>query len=182
MKKQTFWPEVSRYGAIVGGVEVVFLLLGALFYGKTALTMIFSVLHVAIFVTLIFLFTKRRSVLYGEAGYTFGDGMKFIFFLSLLAGVLAGAYDIIARNWLFPGLYREMADTMMATMAQMKLSTDQLLELKESFEKTLFSPLYVVGSDVLGVALRGLFFGLFVAPFTRREANIFSQSEENNAE
>ncbi len=180
MKKQTFWTEVSRYGAIIGALEVLFLLLGALFYGKTGLTMIFSVLHVAIFVTLLYLFTKRRSVLYGAEGYSFGDGMKFIFFLSLLAGVLAGAYDIVARNWLFPGLYREMADTMMAAMAQAKLSTKELLEVKESFDKTLFSPLYVVGSDVLGLALRGLFFGLFIAAFTRREANIFADKKEEN--
>lgn len=177
MKKQTFWPEVSRYGAIIGGVEVLFLLLGALFYGKNALTMLFSVLHVAIFVTLIYLFTKRRSVLYGADGYTFGDGMKFIFFVSLLGGVLAGAYDIVARNWLFPGLYREMADTMLVAMAQTKLPTSQLIEVKESLNKTLFSPIYVVGSDVLGLGLRGLFFGLFVAAFTRREVNIFEQSD-----
>lgn len=178
MKKQTFWPEVSRYGAIIGAVEVVFLLLGALFYGKTALTMFFSVLHVAIFVTLIYLFTKRRSMLYGADGYTFGEGMKFIFFVSILGGVLAGAYDIVARNWLFPGLYREMADTMLAAMAQAKLPTGQLAEVKSSLDKTLFSPLYVVGSDVLGLALRGLFFGLFVAAFTRREVNIFEKSDE----
>lgn len=179
MKKETFWPEVSRYGAIIGGVEVLFLLLGVLFYGSPGLTMLFSTLHIVVFVMLIYLFTKRRSVLYGAEGYSFGEGIKFIFMISLLGGVVAGAYDIVARNWLFPELYREMADVMMATMAQMKLSTQQLIEVKESFEKTLFSPLYVVASDILGICLRGLFFGLFVAAFTRREVDIFQQ---NNTE
>ncbi len=178
MKKQTFWAEASRYGAIVGVVECLSLLFGALFYGHAAMTMFISVTHVFLFVTLIYLFTKRRSMRYGADGYTFGDGMKFIFWLSLFAGVLAGAYDIIARNWLFPGLYREMADTMLSTMAQLKLSTSELKEMKTSLEKTLFSPLYVVGSDVLGLTLRGLFFGLFVAAFTRRETNIFADPSE----
>lgn len=178
MKKQTFWPEVSRYGAIVGLVEVVFLLLGALFYGQAALTMLFSALHLALFVMLLYLFTKRRSTLYGADGYTFGEGLKFIFWVSLLGGVLAGAYDIIARNWLFPGLYREMADTMLVAMSKAKMTASQLAEVKQSFEKTLFSPIYVVGSDVLGLVLRGLFFGLFISAFTRREVNIFSDDEK----
>ncbi len=178
MKKQTFWPEVSRYGAIMGVVEVVFLLLGALFYDQATLTMLFSALHLALFVTLLYLFTKRRSTLYGADGYTFGEGLKFIFWVSLLGGVLAGAYDIIARNWLFPGLYREMADTMLVAMSKVKMTSSQLAEVKQNFEKTLFSPIYVVGSDVLGLVLRGLFFGLFIAAFTRREVNIFSDSEK----
>lgn len=172
MKKQTFWSDASRYGAIVGLVEILFMLIGALLHGNGLL----SLLQIVAFVTLLYIFTKRRAMLYGgDEGYTYGNGLRFILWMSVFAGILCGAYEIIARNWLFPAYYREQLEQSLIVLSQLKMTNAQLTEAKTMSETILFSPIWIVLGDVLGMALRGLFFGLFVAAFTRREPDVFSK-------
>lgn len=172
MKKQTFWSDASRCGAIIGGVEILFLIFEALLRGNGLL----SLLNIAVFVTLIYLFTNRRATLYGrEEGYSYGNGLRFILWSSVFAGIVCGAYEIIARNWLFPAFYHEQLNQVLVAYSQLGLKSAQLADFKNMAEQMLFSPIWVVLVSLLGTALRGLFFGLFVAAFTRRDADIFTQ-------
>ncbi len=180
MKKETFWRETSRYGAMIGGVEVVCALLKMLTVSTPWLSMLLSLMSTALLVTLLYLFTKRRSMLYGEAeGYSYGDGLKFIISLSLFAGIILGAYEIFARNMLFVEIYREAMNLQLLAFQQNPMLTQgmSLSEIKELFESIMFSPLWVVFSAVLGLFFSYLFFGLFIAAFTRREVNVFSSEE-----
>lgn len=172
MKKQTFWSDASRYGAILGGVEIVFLLAGALLRGNGLL----SLLELVVFIYLLYRFTNRRAALYGAAeGYSYGNGLRFILWTSIFAGILCGAYEIVARNWLFPAYYHEQLQQSLVALSQLKLSNAQLSEVQAMSEKVSFSPIWIVLGDTLGMLLRGLFFGLFVAAFTRREPDIFNE-------
>lgn len=172
MKKQTFWSDVSRYGAILGGVEIVFLLVGALLRGNGLL----SLLELVVFIYLLYRFTNRRATLYGASeGYSYGNGLRFILWTSIFAGILCGAYEIVARNWIFPAYYHEQLQQSLVALSQLKLSNAQLSEVQAMSEKVSFSPIWIVLGDTLGMLLRGLFFGLFVAAFTRREPDIFNE-------
>lgn len=172
MKKQTFWSDASRYGAILGGVEIVFLLVGALLRGNGLL----SLLELVVFIFLLYRFTNRRAALYGASeGYSYGNGLRFILWTSIFAGVLCGAYEIVARNWLFPAYYHEQLQQSLVALSQFKLSNAQLSEVQTMSEQISFSPIWIVLGDTLGMLLRGLFFGLFVAAFTRREPDIFNE-------
>lgn len=172
MKKQTFWSDASRYGAILGGVEIVFLLVGALLRGNGLL----SLLELVVFIYLLYRFTNRRAALYGASeGYSYGNGLRFILWTSIFAGILCGAYEIVARNWIFPAYYHEQLQQSLVALSQLKLSNAQLSEVQAMSEKVSFSPIWIVLGDTLGMLLRGLFFGLFVAAFTRREPDIFNE-------
>lgn len=172
MKKQTFWSDASRYGAILGGVEIVFLLIGALLRGNGLL----SLLELVVFIYLLYRFTNRRAALYGASeGYSYGNGLRFILWTSIFAGILCGAYEIVARNWIFPAYYHEQLQQSLVALSQLKLSNAQLSEVQAMSEKVSFSPIWIVLGDTLGMLLRGLFFGLFVAAFTRREPDIFNE-------
>lgn len=172
MKKQTFWSDASRYGAILGGVEIVFLLVGALLRGNGLL----SLLELVVFIYLLYRFTNRRAALYGASeGYSYGNGLRFILWTSIFAGILCGAYEIVARNWIFPAYYHEQLQQSLVALSQLRLSNAQLSEVQAMSEAVSFSPIWIVLGDTLGMLLRGLFFGLFVAAFTRREPDIFNE-------
>lgn len=127
MRKQTFRSDASRYGAILGGVEIVFLLAGALLRGNELL----SLLELVVFIFLLYRFTNRRATLYGAAeGYSYGNGLRFIFWISIFAGVVCGAYEIVARNWLFPAYYHEQLQQSLVVLSQLKLSNAQLSECR----------------------------------------------------
>ena len=180
MKKATFWSEASRYGAILGGVEILLALFKSLAVNSTWLAMGLSAFGLWCTITLLYRFTKRRSMLYGaDEGYSYGNGLKFILSLSLFSGVVLGAYEIFARNILFVKLYREAINLQLLALKQSPMLTQQLplAEVKEMAEMIMFSPIWVVLSTIFGLMLSYLFYGLFIAAFTRREANIFTSQE-----
>ena len=179
MSKTRFYEDAARYGAYLGIAEAAFTALGM--WKPSALI---SLLDIAVFVTLLCIFTKRRAAQYGgEEGYSYGQCLKFILCMSAFAGILVGAYSIVASNFLFPEKYHEVIDKTVGTLAQSGLYGGQMLErMKELYEKMFFSPLWVVLTNVLSMAIKGLFFGLFVAAYARREPQMFggSRTDDDN--
>lgn len=175
MKNTNFWTDAARCGALLGVAEIAFAV-----WGMYSSSWIVGLLHFAATVGLLVYFTRCRVALYGtgDEGYGYGACLKYIFFCSLFAGVLLGAYNIVASNFLFPERYHELVDKTVAALAQTGLYGDTMLaQVKGMYDKMFFSPVYVVLTNVLGMAVRGGFFGLFIAAFTRREAPVFGTDD-----
>jgi len=101
MEKTNFWDDAARWGALMAVVQILFSTVG-LFWKSQVL----SLLSLAVFITLLFVLTKRRALLYGsENGYSYGQCMKYIFWMMCFSGVLVGAWEIAARRLLFPAYY-----------------------------------------------------------------------------
>ncbi|MCH5335291.1 MAG: DUF4199 domain-containing protein [Alistipes sp.] len=176
MVKTKFWEDAARYGAYLGLADAAFQLLNT--WKPSGLL---SLVHIVVIVTLLVMFTKRRVALYGAEGYSYGQCWKYIFFVSVFAGILLGAYSVVASNFLFPEKYRELVSRSLSVVAQTGIYSDDMLRgLSGMYEKLFFSPLWVVLTNVLGAALRGAFYGLFIAAFTKREAPVFPDNNDNN--
>ena len=178
MKENKFYEDAARCGAWLGLAEVAFTALGT--WSSSSLI---SLANVVVFVTLLTIFTKRRAAQYATAdeGYSYGKCLKFIFFMSLFAGVLVGAYAIVASNFLYPEKYHELIDKVVATLATTGMYADSMLErVKSLYEKMFFSPLWVVLVNVLSMVLKGVFFGLFVSAFARREPQMFDSQRADD--
>lgn len=136
----------------------------------------------AVFVVLLFFFTKRRVLLYGrgENGYGYGQCMKYIFWMMCFSGVLIGAWEIVARNVLFASRYETLLGESLKAMAS--LYSEAQLEMAVSMARTMFfSPIWVVVLSVLGAVVQGCFFGLFVSAFTKRDV-VWVKHAEDSAE
>lgn len=170
MTKTRFYEDAARCGAYLGIAEVAFTALGT--WKSSGLI---SLAEIIVFVTLLTVFTRRRVALYGtETGYSYGKCLKFIICMSAFAGVLVGAYSIVASNFLYPEKYHELIDKTIGMLSQSGLYAGAMLErMKELYEKMFFSPLWVVLTNVLSLTIKGLFLGLFIAACTRREPPMF---------
>lgn len=170
MEKTNFWHDASKYGALLGLEEIVFMLLSTLSPG-----ILVMLLNWAVFITLLLLFTRRRARLYGGGanGYSYGQCLKFIVVISLFAGLLAGVYEIFARNIFFVAKYKEALDISMGTLMQINVPGSDVGLMQEMMQRMLFSPFWVVFTSIFGMFIKGGFFGLFVAAFTRREPSPF---------
>ena len=172
MEKKNLWNDAAKYGAIMGMVSILFGVIANFVQGWWL-----SLLSLAVFITLLFLFTRRRVRLYGDGptGYGYGQCLKYIFLMILFAGILDGAYQIVAVNWLFAAHYDEVLNTTIATLASSGLYTDEQLDLVIGMTRNLMhSPLYLVFSSVLGAVIKGVFFGLIVSAYAKRDPNMFS--------
>ncbi len=168
MERKNYWNELLKYGAIVGVVEIAASALGMM----TSSTLI-SLLALVAYIYLMYSFTGQRAAqMPAERGFSYGDGWKFIVMIGLFAGFLTGVYEIFARNIFFTARYEEAMAQAMGIMAQSMKG--QMSEFKEVMHKTMYSPVMILFSGVLGGFIKGAFFGLFIAAFTSRKPDIFA--------
>ena len=177
--KNKFWNEASRGGAILGLTAMAFALLGMVLPQSVGF-----VLNLASFVVtlyLLFYFTKRRADQFPKDGYSYAQCLGFIVAMGIFAGIIAGAYQIVASNFLFPEKYEEMYNTIIATYAQMGTFDNNMMDMMKTLMRSyLFSPIPVLITQVLASIFTYGFYGLFVALGTKREADIFDNTTEDD--
>ena len=177
--KNKFWNEASRGGAILGLIAMAFALLAMVLPQSIGF-----VLNVASFVVtlyLLFYFTKRRADQFPKEGYSYAQCLGFIVAMGIFAGIIAGAYQIVASNFLFPEKYEETYNTIIATYAQMGTFDNNMMDMMKTLMRSyLFSPIPVLITQVLASIFTYGFYGLFVALGTKREADIFDNTTEDD--
>ena len=177
--KNKFWNEASRGGAILGLTAMAFALLAMVLPQSIGF-----VLNVASFVVtlyLLFYFTKRRADQFPKEGYSYAQCLGFIVAMGIFAGIIAGAYQIVASNFLFPEKYEETYNTIIATYAQMGTFDNNMMDMMKTLMRSyLFSPIPVLITQVLASIFTYGFYGLFVALGTKREADIFDNTTEDD--
>lgn len=176
MNRINFWHDASKYGALLGAEEIVFLLIGI-----TIPSMWFTLLNIIVFVALLYLFTRERVRRYGggEEGYGYGQCFRFIVVISLFAGILTGVYEVFARNVFFTDIYRQALDQSMGILTQMRLPNTDMGTVREMTQQAMFSPLWILFGNVFAMLIKGGFFGLFVAAFVRRSPSPFASDEHS---
>ena len=179
MAQNNFWSDASRGGAILGLAGVVFSLLGM---AVSSIAFIASLANFVITIYLLFYFTRRRSMLCtAEEGFTYSQSLGFIVAMGIFAGIIAGAYQIVASNFLFPEKYEETYNTIIATYAQMGTFDNNMMDMMKTLMRSyLFSPIPVLITQVLASIFTYGFYGLFVALGTKREADIFDNTTEDD--
>lgn len=169
MEKTNFWNDAARYGVIMALVAIVFDTVNL--YTQHALL---SLLSLVVFVFLLTWFMKLRVMRYGSNGYSYGRCLGFMVCVMLCAGFIEGAYMSAAANWLFAAQYDAQMSQQIALLENTGFYTADQLSL---MVRMLRSPLMLIFSSMLGSAIKGGFFGLFIAAYTRREAQLFGQNE-----
>lgn len=177
--KNKFWNEASRGGAILGLVTMAFSLLGMVL--PTSFGFVINLASFVVTLYLLFYFTKRRADQFPKEGYSYAQCLGFIVAMGIFAGIIAGAYQIVASNFLFPEKYEEMYNTIIATYAQIGTFDNNMMDtLKTLMRSYLFSPIPVLITQVLASIFTYGFYGLFVALGTKREADIFDNTTEDD--
>ena len=175
MKQSTFWREASRGGAIVGLVGVAFSAI-SLLLPKTA--GILGFVNVALTIYLLFWFTRSRALQFQQEGFSYGQALGFIVAMSLFAGIIAGAYQIVASNWLFTAQYEQAYEQMLAAFAQTGISGEQADSIASMYRSMIFSPLPALFWGIFGSVIGNGFYGLFVAIAAKREPDLFDEADE----
>lgn len=177
--KNKFWNEASRGGAILGLVTMAFSLLGMVL--PTSFGFVINLASFVVTLYLLFYFTKRRADQFPKEGYSYAQCLGFIVAMGIFAGIIAGAYQIVASNFLFPEKYEEMYNTIIATYAQLGTFDNNMMDtMKTLMRSYLFSPIPVLITQVLASIFTYGFYGLFVALGTKREADIFDNTTEDD--
>lgn len=175
MEKTNFWNDAAKYGALLALAMIMFSFVGM--YVKSSLLTIVSF---AVFFVLLYCFTRRRTLRYGNgaSGYSYGQCMKYIAWMMTFAGILIGAYEIVARNVLFTEIYTEQLDQTINALIQTGFYNSAQQEMMVSMTRSMFfSPIWIVVTTVLGWLIYGVVAGLIVSAFTKRDPDVFTEND-----
>ena len=176
--KNKFWNEASQGGAIIGLVTVTLSFVGM--YVPQSVNFVLSLVSFVATIYLLFYFTRRRAAKFAKEGYSYAQCLGFIVAMGVFAGIVAGAYQIVASNFLFPEKFEEVYNTVIATYAQMGTFDNNMMDtMKTLMRSYIFSPIPVLISQMLASIFTYGFYGLFIAIGTKREADIFDNASED---
>ena len=174
MANNSFWNEASRCGAIIGLVNVLFSLVGMML---PSITFVANLANFVVTIYLLFYYTRRRAMRFSE-GYTYTQCLGFIVAIGIFAGIIAGAYQIVASNFLFT---EQMEQTLSTTIAELQKTGvydgEMIKQMASMMRSYMFSPIAVLWSQVLGNVLYLGFLGLFISVGTKREPVLFEIQE-----
>ncbi len=177
MANNSFWNEASRCGAIVGLVGVLFSLVGMML---PSITFVANLANFVVTIYLLFYYTRRRAQRFTSEGYTYTQCLGFIVAMGIFAGILAGAYQIVASNFLFTELFEQTYNTTIATLQQSGVYTGEMMDQMSGMMRSYtFSPIPALMSNIFGNVLLFGFYGLFISIGTKNEPNIFDENDSN---
>ena len=175
--KNKFWNEASRGGAILGLTAMAFALLAMVLPQSVGF-----VLNLASFVVtlyLLFYFTKRRADQFPKEGYSYAQCLGFIVAMGIFAGIIAGAYQIVASNFLFPEKFEESLNATIELLQQSGVYNNEMMDqMSKLMRSYIFSPIPALISNIFGNMLTFGFYGLFISIGTKCEPNIFDSNYE----
>lgn len=170
--KNKFWNEASYGGAILGLVSISLSFIGM--YIPASVGVVVSLVSFVATLYLLFYFTKRRADQFVKEGFTYAQSLGFIVAMGIFAGIIIGAYQIVASNFLFTEKFEEVYNTLVTTYAQMGTFDNNTMDtLKTLLRSYTFSPLPVLITNVLASMFSYAFYGLFISIGTKREPDLF---------
>lgn len=176
MANNSFWNEASRCGAIIGLVNVLFSLVGMML---PSIAFVANLANFVVTIYLLFYYTRRRAMRFSE-GYTYTQCLGFIVAIGIFAGIIAGAYQIVASNFLFTERFEQTVNTTIATLQQSGLYNNEMMDQMSGMMRSyIFSPIPVLISSVVGNIFLFGFYGLFISIGTKREPDIFDDNYSN---
>lgn len=180
MKQNTFWRDASKAGAIIGAVGVVTSLLAMLL---PSIAFVANLINFVATIYLLFYFTRQRAALYTKEGFSYTMSIGFMAGIAIFTGIIMGAYNIVASNFLFTEQVEQALQTIIATYSSMGAMDNNTLDsVQEISRMYLFSPIPVLLSNILSHILTFCFYGLFIAIGTKREADIFDSTVDTEDE
>lgn len=181
MTKSSFWRDASQGGAGLGLAGMIFSLAGMLW---SAGGFIFNLANFVVTIYLLFYYTRRRSMLYSaEEGFSYTQSLGFIVAMGIFAGIIAGAYQVVASNFLFTEMFEQTVATSLETLKQTGIYNNEMMDQMSGLMRSYtFSPIPVLISNVVGNVLIFGFYGLFISIGTKREIDIFSTDDQEDEE
>ncbi len=170
---KNLWGDAARYGFFIALAMILFEVVRM--YVQNALL---GLLSTAVFIVMLYIFVRKRATEQGTNGYSYGQCLGFIAAMMLCTGFLCGAYAALAANLLFVEQTNAAMAQQIAALQQTGVYSPEMLDMVVKYTS---NPLMLVFSGILGYLIQGLFFGLIIAAFTKRNPDIFTE-DGNNAQ
>ena len=189
-----FWNDALRSGAILGlvmGLSRVFesyMLYISDMKGVNTLLVIEWLAAAAVFVYLLYRFSKQRSMRFSEReGYSYGQALSYLLMESILTGVIVGVaefcfnqivgYDAIIAGYIsLIDEYGEMVASAGVPASSMQVLEQLKVTMRDAQEPTILNNVF---SALNLYFMTGGILALLISAFVKREANPFAEDKQS---
>ena len=120
--------------------------------------------------------SQADAALFAKEGFSYAQSLGFIVSMGFFAGIVSGAYEIIASNFLFTATYETNLNNILAVYSQLGTFDNAAIDsMSKLYRSMLFSPVPVLLTQIFSLVLSYGFYGLFISIGTKREPDIFEQ-------
>ncbi|MDP3453512.1 MAG: DUF4199 domain-containing protein [Bacteroidales bacterium] len=162
------WSKAATFGLLLALITIVYQLVLTVIEPGTAIKLILWVLKFSGSIWLLYFFIKEHSSLYDTFSYK--DGFKFGFMISLLSSVICAAYMFLHFAVLFPDT---VAEQMEAAMTMMQSSNPDAIDTLAKIEDKLPQIIFVV--ILIYNTIFGIIASSIIANYTKK-GDIFTTS------
>ncbi|MCC8035783.1 MAG: DUF4199 domain-containing protein [Rikenellaceae bacterium] len=167
--RRSFWPDALKGGIGIGLIWVICSLVAlqiAPGLGRSLVSLL-AFLFLGYF---LFYFTRQRSSNYGSLGFSYGQGIGFIFAMMLFAGIIVFAGEFLAVNFVAPDHYEELGLAALENNSKYDPDSPE----GEMMELIVGSPIFWGMVAAMRVVFLGGLIGLFTSSFVKRQPDIFA--------
>ncbi len=164
------WSKAATYGLLLALITIVYQLVLTVIEPGTAIKLILWVVKFAGSLWLLHFFIKEHASSFEL--FTYKDGFKFGFMISLLSSVVCAAYMFLHFAVLFPD---SIAEQMEAAMSMMQSSNPEALDAFASIEDQFPQIMFVI--ILIYNTIFGVIASSIMANYTKK-GDIFSSSAQ----
>lgn len=179
-EKKTFWSDAARDGLIMGVVLSVIMIISTYFQDSVvAIRALLSLLQITTIVLGLIYMGRQRGMKCEKQGleFRFVNAMGYFIALMLFAGFIVGIAMIVLYKVLIPDLIDNLIAQAIHRQGIDPNSDPAVLTSKIAL--MLFnSPIFLVLAGIFAMEFYGILFGLFIAPFIKKEPNLFQNNNE----
>jgi len=169
--QNSFWRDAARAGLVLGLVIVAFTFAAhytGLDDNAPGTVGVFNFIASA---ATIYIYGRHRAVRRGEAGFTFGESLRYSLAIMLFAGFVVGVGQWILFTWVTPETYAQAIEVSIARTRELfnSLPQEQIDQGIEAARRISTSPIFIIFTYILNMLINGLLIGLVAALFIRTE-------------
>jgi len=169
-KRRNLFQHAMAYGAIMGVLFSVNFLLSTM--GKVGNILSYVAVGTIAYCTYYFtcLFRDREC----EGALTYGKGLSYIVMLYFFAAIISATVKFVFFTWIKPDFLSDLLNQSLLILEEMNLPNMEQSLTTQTLE-TMLSPIVYVMQSLWMNVFTGLFVGLIVAAFTKKEKSLFEE-------
>lgn len=173
---KSFWRDAIGNGLITGSMLLLCVLINE--FTEHELVNVIGVVQFVALAGSIYIFTRQRSLKYGDGGFSFSQSMAYIVVMMVFTGLLTGIGDYVSYVFISPDYYGPLIEEAMDSNRAYQMYDGEMLEWLRVVIRAMYrNPVFFMFAGVIGKIIYGGLIGLFASSLIKREPVVTGTNE-----
>lgn len=175
--KKTFWKDAAKAGLVLGGVVVLLMIVDWQLRLSIDYSWATSMFNFAAIAVCVYVYGKKRAIVHGDSGFSYGESMSYILAITLFSGFISGVGSYLMKNHIAPEYYNDILNAAVLRSG-IDIDNSEIEKAMGLANKLTRSALFMIFSGLLNMVIYGCFVGLIASIFIKKQPNPFANTKD----